>query len=831
LEDRIQADLETGRHAELVGELEVLVAAEAFRERLWGQLMLALYRSGRQAEALAAYQRVRSRLVEELGIEPGSELRQLHEAILRQEGRLDWRPPDEPADAADQIRALGVAVKHRHNLPAARTSFVGRSHEVMAIEDCMKASRVVTLTGVGGVGKTRLALDVAERTLESWPDGVWLVELASVGERSAVAEAVASSLGLAVTQESTLEGAIANRLEERHLLLVLDNCEHVLDACAALAASTARGRSASRMLATSRAPLAVAGERVVRISPLPLPGDAVGQEDVAAVDAVKLFLERAREARPQFTASAKELEAISELCRALDGIPLAIELAASRVRAMSPAEILSRLGSRLSLGGHERDRHARHRDLQATITWSYDLLEERHQEAFRRLAVLPAPFTLTAAERVVGGADVADAVVGLVDNSILSVIGPPDRTRYRMLETLREFGLGRLAEAGEETDARNSHLDWALALVEGAAGEAETRGRSEVLPAVEADHRNLVHALATDGPLAERLRLASGLAVLLSGGTSLRELRRVLEDVLDGAGEANTSEVRTARLLLGRALCKLGVLDGARSHLAATAEYAAAADDRALGAAVAADRALVEIKAGREAKAQAFLDQSDSLGASLDRHVWSYRLLVEAQIRYDLFGRLDEARELYEECIAQVRRYGPPSHLITALAALAELAVELDDLDTAQRCAREVLAIADPVADAYSRGGAVLALGRAALRAGRPAEATTWLRQGARLDIDRGSMETPETLESLAQALAESGLVTESAVLLGAAAVLRERLRVDPLEREQAYIGAAMAAIRVHLSESAVQSALAQGSRLTERELIALVEGGVRGRV
>jgi len=393
-----------------------------------------------------------------------------------------------------------------------------------------------------------------------------------------------------------------------------------------------------------------------------------------------------------------------------------------------------------------------------------------------------------------------------------------------MLETLREFGLHCLAQAGEEADAHNSHLDWALALVEAAASDAETRRRSEVLPAVEADHRNLVHALATQGALAQRLRLAAGLAVLLYGGTSLREIRLVLEDVLAVAGDANTLEVRRARLLLGRALCKLGELDGARSHLAATAEYAAAADDRVLGAAVAADQALVEIKAGRQAEAQGFLDRSDSLGASLDRHIWSYRLLVEAQMRYDLFGRLGEARALYEACIAQVRRHGPPSHLITALAALAELAVELDDLDTVERCAREVLAIADPAADAYSRGGAVLALGRAALRAGRPAEATSWLTQGARLDIDRGSMEAPETLESLAQALAESGRVTESASMLGAAGVLRKRLQLKPLEREQAYIGAAFTAVRAHLSESAIQHSLAEGSRLTERELIDLVD-------
>jgi predicted ATPase/DNA-binding SARP family transcriptional activator len=827
LEDRIEADLATGRHGELVAELEALVAVEMFRERLWRQLMLALYRSGRQAEALAAYQRVRAHLVEQLGIEPGRELQQLHQAVLAQDGRLERHSPHDASAAAGQVLAGRGSDVSRNNLPAIGTSFVGREDEVAAIEAHLKGSRVVTLTGVGGVGKTRLAFEVAERTLKSWPDGVWVVELASISERSAVAEAVASRLGLTTDQDSDVADAIANRLAQRSMLLVLDNCEHVLDACAALAARIARGRSASRLLTTSRAPLAVAAERVVRVSPLPVPGDEADQADRLAVDAVRLFLDRARDARPQFATRTRELEAVGEICRALDGVPLAIELAASRVRAMSPTEILSRLGSRLSLGGDERDREARHRNLEATIRWSYDLLEKHEQKAFRRLCVFPAPFTLAAAEHVVGGDNVVDAIVGLVDNSVLAVVEQPGHTRYRMLETLREFGLRRLTHAGEEADARSSHLDWALEFVEVAASDAETRRRTEVLPGVEAEHRNLVRAIAAEGELTKRLRLAAGLAVLLTAGTSLREIHRLLDDVLTAAGGLNTVEVRRARLLLGRARCRLGALDAARTHLAATAQYAAAAGDQRLAAAVAADQALVEIKAGRQAEAQRFLDEADRLGASLDRHVWTYRLLVEAQMCYDLLGRMQRARELYETCIDLVRRHGPPAHLITALAALAELAVDLKDPDTVESCAREVLAIADPVADAYPRGGAVLALGRAALAAGRPVEATNWLTEGARSDVERGSMETPEMLESLAHAVARSDRATAAATLLGAAAGLREHLGLGPLERQQVYIDATLDTIHAKLSASAVQRCLSDGSRLTERELIALVDGQV----
>jgi non-specific serine/threonine protein kinase len=739
--------------------------------------------------------------------------------------RRDLLPPvtRPPAPAPGAARPPGADSPRRHNLPAVRTSFVGRTKELSAIEAALESSRVVTLTGVGGVGKTRLALEVAERTLEVWSGGVLLVELASVTGDSAVAEVVASGLRLSGPGGHDLLDAIVDRLDERQLLLVLDSCEHVLDACARLAALVARRRSLSRLLATSRAPLAIAGERVVPIAPLPTPVGIKGAE-LASVDAVRLFLERARQARPDFTAGPGDLLAIGDLCHRLDGIPLAIELAASRIRAMGPVEIVSRLERRLSLRGHERDREARHRSLEAMISWGHDLLAARPREVFRRVAVFPAPFSLRAAERVVGDPDVADAIVTLVDHSILVFVGELAQARYAMLDTVREFGLQRLADSGEAADTQAAYLDWAVDFVHEGMRHADGPQRAERLREVEVEHRNLVGALATPGSPDRRVPLACGLAELLSAGTSLREIHRLLEDVLAAASDADTPEVRRAGLLLGRSLRKLGELDRARAHLAAIAHQATVAGDRPFGASVAAEQALVEIKARRQDDAQRFLDESDRLGARRNQKVWSYRLLVEAQMRYELLGELSQARELYETCIAEVRRHGPTEHLIVALAALAELAVELDDLDTVETSAHEVLAIADPVADAYSRAGAVLALGRAALRRGHAGEAIAWLVQGARLDIERGSMEAPETLESLAQAVAESGAAAQSAALLGAAAAARARLGIGRLEREQVYVDAALAAIRRHLPEAELQRRMAQAAALTERELLALVD-------
>ncbi len=822
LEVRLAAELALGRHAELTPELESLVAQEPTRERLAGLLMLALYRSGRQTDALEVYQRTRAQLIAELGIEPGPDLAQLQEAILSQDPSLEWHPRTEPPQAPAAAISRATAPR-RHNLPAARTSFVGRADELAALDAALEADRVVTLVGVGGVGKTRLAREFGERSLEQWPDGVWLVELATVGEPSAVADAVASVLGLEVSPERPAAEEIANRLAERELLLILDNCEHVIDACAALAARVARLRSPSRLLATSRAPIAVAGERVVTVSPLPVLEDSVPDEVASGEDAVTLFIERAREARPGFTPDLAQLEGIRGLCRALEGIPLAIELAASRVRAMTATQILSHLGDRLSLVGFERDREARHRNLETTIAWSYDLLTDHRRAAFRRLCVFPAPFTLDAAERVLEDPGAVEAVLELVDNSLLAVAAANGTMRYRMLDTLREFGLRRLWEAAEADRAHARHLDWAAGLLQAAVEQAEVRSRIEVLPELEADYRNLIAALAAPGSAAVRLRAATNLTALMFASANLQEVRRLLGQVIAEAVGQETYDARRARLWLGRSMCKLGELGLARAQLAAAAADAAAADDALLSAAVAADRALVEIKGGHAAAAQELLEQAARLDPESDSHVRSYRLLVEAQLHYDLLGRLDRARELYETCIEQVRRLGPRAQLITALAALAELSVDLDDPEAVERCAREVLAITDPVADAYSRGGALLALGRTALRAGRPVEATSWLSEGARSDIHRGSMETPETLESLAHAITEAGRPADAAAVLGASAAMRQRLGLDPLERERTYMDAAFAATRAHLSTAEVERNLDDGRRLTERELLALI--------
>jgi predicted ATPase/class 3 adenylate cyclase len=346
------------------------------------------------------------------------------------------------------------------NLPILLTELIGRSEEVERIVALVERERLVTLTGVGGVGKTRLALAVAASSASSFPDGVWFVELAPAGSGEEVVRAAAVAMGAAATDRVGL----AEHLSDRRVLLVLDNCEHVLSHAAALAESILVAGPEAVIVATSREPLGVDGETVRGVRSLAVPDPDAESAEVAAAAAVRLFVERASSATDTFALNDANAAAVVAICAQLDGIPLAIELAASRVRAMPPEEIARRLGERFRLLSAGRGAQERHRTLQAAVSWSHDLLGETERRVFRRLAVFPASFELDAAEAVAGDpeTDVIDALVRLVDQSLVQY----DATsgRYRLLETLRQYAADRLADAGETDLARDRHTRFYVAL-------------------------------------------------------------------------------------------------------------------------------------------------------------------------------------------------------------------------------------------------------------------------------------------------------------------------------------------------------------------------------
>jgi predicted ATPase/class 3 adenylate cyclase len=355
------------------------------------------------------------------------------------------------------------------NLPTVRTELLGRSEDVTALSELVGRERLVTLTGTGGVGKTRLALAAAAVLAPGFADGCWLVELAPVAEGAEVAKVVASALGVPAADGDGL----AKYLSDRRALVVLDNCEHLRAEAADLVDAVLAAAGDVHVLATSREPLSVEGERVYRVGSLALPSPGAAVDEAARAPAVQLFAERAAAARRRFALDSGNVAAVIEICRRLDGIPLAIELAAATAAAMSPALIAARLGERFRLlGGGSRRALDRQRTLLATVAWSHELLSDDEKAVFRRLSVFPASFDIAAAEAVAGGdepLDVLGAVVRLVACSLVQF--DEDEERYRLLETLRQYGADRLVEAGETDHARQRHAHQFLALAERVAPE------------------------------------------------------------------------------------------------------------------------------------------------------------------------------------------------------------------------------------------------------------------------------------------------------------------------------------------------------------------------
>ncbi|MET8908962.1 BTAD domain-containing putative transcriptional regulator [Micromonospora sp. NPDC004551] len=468
VEDRLELLLEAGRQAEAVADLERLVATHPLRERLHRLLMLALYHGGRQADAITAYHALRHRLADELGIDPAPELQALAEAILRQQvpAPAVAEPSAPPAAAPTRTAAAPTPARRapqRDDLPRRLASIIGRQDDVHRVLDRLREARVVTLTGPGGVGKTTLALEVARHTDDALADRVHLVRLATLPTGTDLPEAVAGQLGVpAGGPGPAASAALVAWLGADRILLVVDNCEHVIDEAAELVEQLVAACPALTVLTTSREALAVPGETQLAVAPLGVPDGPADLARLGDSPAVALFVDRARAVRPGFVLDGTTAPVVADICRQLDGMPLAIELAAARVKALPPGEIAARLHDRFALlTAGARTSEARHRTLRATLDWSHDLLSEAERRLLRRLAVFRGGWDLAAAERVcefdgLAADEVLDLLFRLVDRSL--VVPDPTTGRFRLLVTIREYAAARLAEAGETEVARDRHL-------------------------------------------------------------------------------------------------------------------------------------------------------------------------------------------------------------------------------------------------------------------------------------------------------------------------------------------------------------------------------------
>jgi len=635
VEDRIEADLECGREREIVPELQALVQEHPFRERPRAQLMLALYRSGRQADALAFYRETRSLLAEELGLEPSQELRELERAILRGDPSLE--------------------LLNQTNLPIAASPLVGRSRELAELLELLGRDdvRLLTMTGPGGTGKTRLALEAATHAVGDYENGVIWVSLAPLRDPALVLESVGRAL--------SARRALVEEIGEKSLLLLLDNFEQVVEAAPALAELLGSCRNLN-LLVTSRQPLHLAGEREYPVPPL------------AESDAVALFNERAQAVLPEFSGNGE----VVEICLRLDGLPLAIELAAARVKVLPPRALLERLEPRLPLlTGGARDAPERQRTLRATIAWSYELLDEEEKRLFARLAVFSGGFTIEAAEEVCEAE--LDTLQSLLDKSLLR----RRNGRFWMLETIREYAVERLETLPEAEQMRRAQAQYVAALGE------QTHGTSR--PSWSRDTANFRAALAwargaDECELVVRLATVAGEFVLRPA-----EVVTLIHDALAEADMAPTPLVAAAREAAGDALYHMGDPKGARR------EY--------------------------EASLVAVSSDNDHL------HI---ELLTRLAWTTHMDGDLATARERWEHALLVAAQVEDARCTLAALHGLGELAVDEGDIARATELLEQSIGLAMEQGDPYEAAGAVHGLGDLALATGNLNEAERHYQEGLR---------------------------------------------------------------------------------------------------
>jgi predicted ATPase/DNA-binding SARP family transcriptional activator len=814
-ERRIDLLLQLGRHSEAVGDLSELVQRLPLRERIHEQLVLALYRSGRQAEALRAYEDVRRTLSEELGLDPGPELRGLERAVLHHDPALDWTPPPSEQTAGQSATAPAVessvhAVAPTGRVPIPLSPLIGRDAELTRLVDLLHGHRALTLTGPAGAGKTRLAIDLAARRTEP----VWYVDFSPIDDPALVAPTCAAATTVTLTPGEDAVRSIADTLASRHGLLLLDTCEHVLSAAAELASTVLRAAPNVRVLSTSRRALGLSGEFAWPVPPLALPPpDAVGAGEITSHAAVRLFVERAQAVRPDLDLDDRTAADIAAICLALDGLPLAIELAAARTDLLSPAAIRSRLTDRFDLlvdGG--TDAAARQQTLRGAIDWSFELLTSEQGTLFARLGVFAGTFDLDAALEVAGAGlpNALELLASLVKQSMVTRAGSD---RYRLLDTLRAYALGVLAELDAD-DTRARHATYYTQLAE--RGEIAIRGPEQLewLDRFRSDINNLRAALEWSlltGDVGQAARQAGALAWFWTLNGMLTEAIDHLERLV---GAQDISAAIRAKCVWGYALlaASLGRLETARDAGYLAAELGRGCGDPAgtaygLNAAAVAEWALGHHDRSLRAHAEAI-----ELLAKIEDQ-WGLAVCKVLQAR-TLFDRHDpDAPQVAREGVEHARRAGDLHVLGIALTQIAQLAIADGDPSAAVSGAAEALDLQEQIGYTEGTVSALHVLGQAQRLAGDVNEARALHRRALALASRIGHAAAMcEAMEDLARAEAPEQPGFACALLRAARAEreargvpLRQRDAEDLLALERALPSTEDAAGQDHAFTSLVE--------------------------
>jgi predicted ATPase/class 3 adenylate cyclase len=663
---------------------------------------------------------------------PEADLRELGEHrlpdLLEPECVFQLLHPDLP----DEFPPLRTLEARPHNLPTQATPFLGREREVAEVVALLRSSdaRLVTLTGPGGTGKTRLALQAAAELLDAFPDGVFFVPLAALRDPELVPSAIASGLGLRDQAGQTPAQAVREALAGKRLLLVLDNVEQVA-ASASFVGELLAAAPVLEVLATSRLPLRLRAEREFPVTPLALPpANGTAPEQLLQYEAVRLFVERTQAVRAGFALTPEIAPAVAEITQRLDGLPLAIELAAARVRLLPPAALLARLEKRLPLlTGGPRDAPARQQTLRDAIAWSYDLLTPEEQVLFRRLSIFAGGFSLEAAEAVAnqgGELDVLDGVDRLSEHSLLRpVAGTDGEPRFTMLETIREYGLERLQQSGEAEATRRAHTEFFLALVEEAEPKLTSPEQLAWLERLEAEHDNLLAALgwavASDAQIA--LRLAGGLAWFWYFRGYLREGRAWLDRILAASGDPGPLHVG-AFAAAGRLARHLGDYRGAIALLERSLELARSFQDRRVEALALHELgALAGLAEGDAAQEAALTEASLALWRELGDSWGTARTLNNLGYEAYLQGDLDRAVSLLDEGVTLARAAGDRSVLAYIVDSRGVVAEAQGELERAADLYQEALTLAQQVGNPLVEAFALSSLAGMAARQGQPVRA------------------------------------------------------------------------------------------------------------
>ena len=718
---------------------------------------------------------------------PGASLRPLGRHVLKDFDDEELFQLCGPGldDAFPPLRSLSI----RHNLPAQLTTFIGREEEMVQARNLVSNARMVTMTGSGGCGKSRLAAEVASQLVPDFPDGVWFVELSPLREADLVPNAVGDALGMREEGEANLVASIKQYLRDRTTLIVLDNCEHLVDAAGSLAADLLAGAPGLSILATSREPLGLVGEVTWVVPSLGVPTvDLSSLEEIAASDAVELFVDRARLVHPSFQLDETNAAAVAQICSRLDGIPLALELAAARVRVFTPQQIADRLDDRFRLlWGGPRSSLPRQQTLRALVDWSYDLLSDTEKALFARLSVFPGSFSIEAAQSVCGQADISDEVLTtlgqLVDRSLVVSDDTSGQRRFTFLETIREYAREKLELTGEASAVRDHHMRWCSDLVSSCMAEPRTADKLDLL---EAEHDNLREALSWSnggGELRIGLEMVGRLWRFWYIRGHLSEGRVWAETLLQNPTDPGSPERADAMQTAGILSYRQGDYESARRFHEGSLDLRRSIDDKAGVATSLNNLGLIAFELKDYDAAEAMFRECLELRNDLGDLLGTASPLNNLALVADARGDFESARQAYRDSLALRRRFSDVWGIGIVLDNLGQLEQKQGNFERAAGLHFEAL--------------------------------TLWQEMGDEVSV-------ADCLERLAGVAVWIGERERAAVLFGAAEAIREENGSPVGSRDREQYDRDVASIRAELDPSAFDQAWHKGREMGLHEAIGL---------